>query len=132
VPDGAEDVVIDNGAPHPALERLVTSGMPPSLRGWLTCAWWLWLMWLYVDCGRGTCAWVCPCVRVRGRRAGVVDFLTYTYSTWTSGGGASKLDVPALFSRVRELSADTDGGIFQVRARRQHATDARCADAIAR
>jgi len=45
---------------------------------------------------------------------GVVDFLTYTYSTWTSGGGASKLDVPALFSRVRELSADTDGGIFQV------------------
>merc|ERR1719201_2362150 len=45
---------------------------------------------------------------------GVVDFLTYTYSTWKSGGGASKLDVPALFSRVRELAADSPGGIFQV------------------
>ena len=45
---------------------------------------------------------------------GVVDFLTYTYSTWASGGGASKLDVPKLFSRVRELAADSDDGIFQV------------------
>ena len=40
--------------------------------------------------------------------------MTYTYSTWTSGGGASKLDVPSLFARVRELAADTPGGIFQV------------------
>jgi len=46
--------------------------------------------------------------------SGVVDFLTYTYSTWTSGGGASKLDVPKLFARVRELAADSEGGIFQV------------------
>ena len=45
---------------------------------------------------------------------GVVDFLTFTYSTWKSGGGAAKLDVPALFSQVRELAADTPGGIFQV------------------
>jgi len=45
---------------------------------------------------------------------GGVDFLTYTYSTWKSGGGASKLDVPKLFSRVRELAADSDDGIFQV------------------
>jgi len=45
---------------------------------------------------------------------GVVDFLTYTYSTWTSGGGASKLDVPALFARVRELAADSADGLFQV------------------
>lgn len=45
---------------------------------------------------------------------GVVDFLTYTYSTWTSGGGAAKLDVPKLFDRVRELAADTDDGLFQV------------------
>jgi len=45
---------------------------------------------------------------------GVVDFLTYTYSTWTSGGGAAKLDVPKLFDRVRELASDTDDGLFQV------------------
>ena len=45
---------------------------------------------------------------------GVVDFLTDTYSTWKSGGGAAKLDVPKLFSEVRELAADTPGGIFQV------------------
>jgi aarF domain-containing kinase len=45
---------------------------------------------------------------------GVVDFLTYTYSTWKSGGGAAKLDVPKLFSEVRELAAGTEGGIFQV------------------
>merc|ERR1719181_2248100 len=46
--------------------------------------------------------------------SGVVDFLTYTYSTWTSGGGAAKLDVPKLFDRVRELAADSDDGLFQV------------------
>jgi len=45
---------------------------------------------------------------------GVVDFLTYTYSTWSSGGGAAKLDVPSLFAQVRELASDTDDGIFQV------------------
>ena len=33
--------------------------------------------------------------------SGVVEYLTYVYSTWNSGGGAAKLDVPALFSRVQ-------------------------------
>ena len=48
------------------------------------------------------------------RNNGVVDFLTYTYSTWSSGGGAAKLDMPGLFSRVRELASDTSDGLFQV------------------
>lgn len=51
---------------------------------------------------------------VRAHVYTVVDFLTYTYSTWKSGGGASKLDVPKLFAEVRALAADSDGGIFQV------------------
>ena len=45
---------------------------------------------------------------------GVADFLTETYSTWKSGGGASKLDVPKLFAEVRELASDTPDGLFQV------------------
>ena len=45
---------------------------------------------------------------------GVVDYLTDTYSTWKSGGGAAKLDVPVLFNRVRELAAESDNGIFQI------------------
>jgi len=45
---------------------------------------------------------------------GVVDFLTYTYSTWSSGGGASKLDVPKLFDEVRKLASETEDGLFQV------------------
>ena len=46
--------------------------------------------------------------------SGVVDFLTYTYSTWNSGGGAAKLDVPKLLAQVQELAEETPGGIFQV------------------
>ena len=48
------------------------------------------------------------------RSAGVVEYLTDTYSTWASGGGAAKFDVPALLVRVRGLAATTPGGIFQV------------------
>ena len=44
----------------------------------------------------------------------MVDYLTYVYSTWNSGGGAAKLDVPALFSRVQELTAETENGLFQI------------------
>ena len=47
--------------------------------------------------------------------SGVVDFLTNTYSTWSTGGGAAKLDVPALFDEVRNLAATSEGGMFQVR-----------------
>jgi len=46
--------------------------------------------------------------------AGVTDFLTYTYSTWSSGGGASKLNVPQLLDEVRRLAADSENGVFQV------------------
>jgi len=46
--------------------------------------------------------------------SGIADFLTYTYSTWTSGGGASKFNVPQLLDEVRGLAAKSDGGIFQV------------------
>ena len=48
------------------------------------------------------------------RANGVSDFLSYTYSTWASGGGAAKLDVPALFNEVRKLAAGSADGIFQV------------------
>jgi len=46
--------------------------------------------------------------------SGVVDYLTFVYSTWNSGGGASKLDVPALLARVQELTAETENGLFQI------------------
>merc|ERR1719174_1509112 len=48
------------------------------------------------------------------KQNGVVDFLTYTYTTWGSGGGASKLDVPALLSQVQDLASETENGLFQV------------------
>lgn len=48
------------------------------------------------------------------RDNGVADFLSNTYSTWATGGGASKLDVPALFNEVRGLAAGSPDGIFQV------------------
>merc|ERR1719424_1959529 len=46
--------------------------------------------------------------------SGIADFLTYTYSTWTSGGGASKFNVPQLLDEVRGLAAKNDAAIFQV------------------
>merc|ERR1719409_754483 len=46
--------------------------------------------------------------------AGVTDFLTSTYSTWTSGGGASSFNVPQLLDEVNKLSAASENGIFQV------------------
>jgi len=46
--------------------------------------------------------------------SGISDFLTYTYSTWTSGGGASKFNVPQLLDEVRGLAAKNDAAIFQV------------------
>lgn len=46
--------------------------------------------------------------------SGVVEYLTDVYSTWNSGGGAAKLDVPALFARVQDLTAETENGLFQI------------------
>lgn len=46
--------------------------------------------------------------------SGIADFLTYTYSTWTSGGGAAKFNVPQLLDKVNALAAENGGSIFQV------------------
>ena len=46
--------------------------------------------------------------------SGIADFLTYTYSTWTSGGGAAKFNVPQLLDEVNALAAENGASIFQV------------------
>ena len=48
------------------------------------------------------------------RDNGVVELLTGTYSTWASGGGSKKFNIPKLFDKVRSLAADSPAGIFQV------------------